>query len=170
MIANISCFSIGNCLFRAFSDQLYGDQSHSSEIRAKVVEYERTHEEDFKSFVDVQAGNGIRRNPKRKNAAPSASSSDAFGPTPDEIDEAWKNRLRRMAMDATFGDSLEIRAFAAEFKVDVRVYCMPKSAYFIHCGESLAEGEERQVIHIALNVSLFCPATLRFFNADNHIE
>jgi OTU domain-containing protein 3 len=112
----------------------------------------KDHPDDFKPFVNVVPGGGTRRNPKRKNTA--APVLDAFGPTPAQIDQAWEQYLVRMARDAEYGDNLEIRAFAAAYQVDVRVYRLPKMAYFILCGEELAESESRQIVHIALNVSL----------------
>ena len=41
----------GNCLFRAFSDQLYGEDARHAEIRADVVDYMRAHREDFEPFL-----------------------------------------------------------------------------------------------------------------------
>ena len=41
----------GNCLFRALSDQLYGQDAHHAEIRADVVNYMRNHREDFEPFL-----------------------------------------------------------------------------------------------------------------------
>ena len=41
----------GNCLFRAFSDQLYGEDARHAEIRADVVGYMRAHREDFEPFL-----------------------------------------------------------------------------------------------------------------------
>ncbi|BFZ62553.1 2-oxoglutarate dehydrogenase E1 component [Saitoella coloradoensis] len=41
----------GNCLFRALSDQFYGEVSRYAEIREKCVEYMKANEDDFKCFV-----------------------------------------------------------------------------------------------------------------------
>lgn len=41
----------GNCLFRAFSDQLYGDESHYAKIRSQALSYIKTHRERFEAFV-----------------------------------------------------------------------------------------------------------------------
>jgi hypothetical protein len=45
--------SDGSCLFRAVSDQLYGDQhSHHEELRAKCVAYMRAHPASFAPFIE----------------------------------------------------------------------------------------------------------------------
>ena len=41
----------GNCLFRAFSDQLYGEDARHAEIRSDVVDYMRSNREDFEPFL-----------------------------------------------------------------------------------------------------------------------
>ena len=41
----------GNCLFRALSDQLYGEDARHAEIRADVVDYMRRNREDFEPFL-----------------------------------------------------------------------------------------------------------------------
>lgn len=41
----------GNCLFRALSDQLFGDESHHSEIRQNIVNYVEEHGDHFAAFV-----------------------------------------------------------------------------------------------------------------------
>ncbi|GAO49532.1 cysteine proteinase [Saitoella complicata NRRL Y-17804] len=53
----------GNCLFRALSDQCYGEVSHYAEIREKCVEYMKAYEDDFKCFVgeDEEWDHYVRR-------------------------------------------------------------------------------------------------------------
>ena len=41
----------GNCLFRALSDQLYGEDARHAEIRADVVDYMRRNRGDFEPFL-----------------------------------------------------------------------------------------------------------------------
>lgn len=41
----------GNCLFRAFSDQIHGDQSLHKELRKKVTEFMKEQRDDFEPFV-----------------------------------------------------------------------------------------------------------------------
>merc|ERR1712150_360959 len=42
----------GNCLFRALADQLYGSPDRYKRLRQEVVQYMRTHREDFEPFHD----------------------------------------------------------------------------------------------------------------------
>jgi hypothetical protein len=44
--------SDGSCMFRAVSDQLYGDEDHHMEIRRRCVKYMVDHRDDFAPFVD----------------------------------------------------------------------------------------------------------------------
>lgn len=62
-----------------------------------------------------------------------------------------------MAQKGTFGDNLEIQAFAREFGVDVKIY-QREHAYVISAdygagAARIAAGEERKVVHIAYHVS-----------------
>ena len=41
----------GNCLFRAFSDQLYGHEDYNQAIRELCMDYLETEKEFFKNFV-----------------------------------------------------------------------------------------------------------------------
>lgn len=41
----------GNCLFRALSDQLYGEDARHAKIRTDVVDYIRSNREDFEPFL-----------------------------------------------------------------------------------------------------------------------
>jgi OTU-like cysteine protease len=42
----------GSCMFRAVSDQLYGDETHHYELRKRCVKYMVDHSADFAPFVD----------------------------------------------------------------------------------------------------------------------
>jgi hypothetical protein len=41
----------GNCLFRALSDQLYGEQNRHPEIRKLTCDYLETHKQDMEFWV-----------------------------------------------------------------------------------------------------------------------
>ncbi|CAN6637582.1 hypothetical protein TRVA0_016S01728 [Trichomonascus vanleenenianus] len=82
----------GNCLFRAMSDQLYGEPSRHRQVRREVVEYMRENSELFKTFL-----------------------GDYYG-------ETWTAYLRRMARDGVYGDNPEIVAFARRFRARVYIY------------------------------------------------
>ncbi|CAI5736842.1 unnamed protein product [Peronospora destructor] len=42
----------GNCLFRALSDQLFGDQQQHEQVREKIVNYLEQHRNDFEPFME----------------------------------------------------------------------------------------------------------------------
>ena len=79
---------IGNCLFNALSDQIYGDQSSHAAIRTQVICYMRDHAAYYKQFIDVNPGGGTRRNPKRKNAGAFNSPANIATPTEADPDRA----------------------------------------------------------------------------------
>lgn len=112
----------GNCLFHALSDQLYGDQSRHAELRADTVEFMRAHPEQFKDFVVVNPGGGIRRNPKRKNAAASRDTFDPTPPTEADINTAFDLSLDLMARGGTYGDNAEVIAFSQRYNVNICIW------------------------------------------------
>ncbi|KAL2066127.1 hypothetical protein VTL71DRAFT_2198 [Oculimacula yallundae] len=106
----------GNCLFRAFSDQMYGHQEEHLIIRAKVVKYMEDHPEDFMAFIPEDAG--LRRNEKRgatKNKIDKWMDEDAFR-------RNLENHLSKMAEPGNFADEAEICAFVKAFGMNVSVY------------------------------------------------
>ena len=42
----------GNCLFRAFSSHLYGNQKHFNDVRVTLMEYLTNNQEEYKHFCD----------------------------------------------------------------------------------------------------------------------
>ncbi|MCJ1477666.1 hypothetical protein MMC13_006339 [Lambiella insularis] len=111
----------GDCLFMALSDQLYGDESHHLEIRARVVQYMRDHAPAFKLFTAVNLGGGTRRNPRRK-AATYSTAFDSRAPTNEEVDLQYRHNIEEMAKPGTYADHLEIQAFSAAYGIMVRIY------------------------------------------------
>ncbi|KAL8771608.1 MAG: hypothetical protein Q9209_003051 [Squamulea sp. 1 TL-2023] len=112
----------GNCLFHALSDQLYGDQSQHGEVREATIQYMRANGDYYKSFVEVHAGGGTRRNPKRKNAGAFASKFNNQAASPAELDAAFEGHLSRMAKGGTYGDNMEVVAFSKAYNVDLIIY------------------------------------------------
>lgn len=83
----------GNCLFRALSDQLYGDKgAMHPRIRSQVVEYMKQNSAYFSMFLGSEFG------------------------------ESWEQYLSRMARDGVYGDNAEIVAFANCYGVNVVIY------------------------------------------------
>ncbi|MCJ1318969.1 hypothetical protein MMC15_004301 [Xylographa vitiligo] len=110
----------GDCLFRALSDQLYGNESHHHAIRARVVQHMRENANIYRNFTAVDAGGAIRRNSRRSTASYGTVNSDM--PSDEEIDQRFHDNLNVMAKPGTYGDHLEIQAFCEAYEVDVKIY------------------------------------------------
>lgn len=89
--------------------------------------------------------------------------------------ETWANYVRRMALNGTFGDNLEIVAFARQFNCDVQIF-QPDFIYVIEAAHDsseprkpldLAPKDPPKVVHIAYvrPMSLFSFVTLVSFVA-----
>ena len=90
----------------------------------------RDHKDNYTPFLDVLPGGATRRNPKRKNAASFSSCFHSEMPTPEDIDRAFEDRLRRMGQGGTYGDNFEIVAFTCAYSVDVMVFQANERLYF----------------------------------------
>lgn len=107
----------------------------------------RAESDYFKNFLEVHPGGGSRRNPKRKNAGSFSTKTDAGGASAAEVDAAFQGHLSRMAKGGTYGDNMELVAFAKTFNVDVTIY-KREFAYQVYA----ERGPARQ-LHIAYHVS-----------------
>lgn len=103
--------------------------------------------------MDVKPGGGIRRNPKRKNTGAYSSPAAYAGPTNEEVSQAFDTHILRMQKGGTWGDNMEIVAFAAAFNIDVRIY-MAEYSYMI---PGQGDEAERKIAHIAYHVRGFVP-------------
>ena len=108
----------------------------------------REHASYYKQFIDVHPGGGVRRNPKRKNAGAYSTSTNYTPPTAEEIERVFESHLQQMARGGTYGDNMEISAFSAAYKVDVKIY-QRDFAYMISTSD---DSIERQITHIAYHV------------------
>ncbi|KAK0266142.1 hypothetical protein LTR91_005016 [Friedmanniomyces endolithicus] len=135
----------GNCLFNALSDQLYGNQNEHAAIRSRVINYMRDNAAYYKQFIDVHPGGGIRRNPKRKNAGSYSSPANAAPPSEADIDRVFESHLLSMARGGTYGDNMEITAFASAYDVDVKIY-QRDFAYMVTAG---GDESQKSTAHIA---------------------
>lgn len=135
----------GNCLFNALSDQLYGHQQAHWEIRERTVEYMRDHASEFKAFISVNPGGGVRRNPKRKNVGAYSTPYSQQAPTEEQIDETFNRHLDTMAKGGTWGDNVEVQAFARAYNVTVKIYHRD-FAYYV---TPFHDEQKRIIVHIA---------------------
>jgi OTU domain-containing protein 3 len=152
-------FYLGNCLFNALSDQIYGNQARHAEIRMGVIRYMRENPEKFKPFLTV--GGGQRRNPKRKNAGAFSSRFAFTVATEEETNAAYEAHLTQMAQGGTWGDNIEIIAFSYAYNTDVKIY-KASHAYYVRVS---AENNVRPVAHIAYHVSVSFPCFEASFKA-----
>lgn len=149
IITNRSCSSLGNCLFSALSDQIYGHQDKHSEIRQTVVQFMRDNRSQFIKFVPVHE---YRRNPKRKNTAAPSSSIGARAATEDEQNSAYDTYLASMARGGTYGGHLEIQAFSTSYNTDVKIYHFD---WVSHVRALADDGAvKRPVAHVAYHVRI----------------
>ncbi|EWC47912.1 hypothetical protein DRE_02794 [Drechslerella stenobrocha 248] len=130
----------GECLFRSFSDQLYGNQAKAHEIRQRTTSYMREHADFFKLFLSVP--------PTRRK-----KSANAATPSQDAVDRAFTDHVNRMERSGVYGDNLEIVAFARCYAVNVKIY-QREFAYQISCddGDGQSTGTTTttpQLLHIA---------------------
>lgn len=113
-----------------------------------MIEYMRENAVYFKQFMEVHPGGGQRRNPKRKNAGVYSTRPTFTPPSQEEIDRVFETHLGSMARGGTYGDNMEISAFAAVYKVDVKIYQVD-FAFMIPAPE---DGTVHPVAHIAYHV------------------
>jgi len=104
----------------------------------------------YKQFIEVNVGGGTRRNPKRKTAGSFTTSNLASMPSPEDVDRVFDSHLLRMAQGGTYGDNMEIVAFSAAFKVDVKIWQRDYAFMVSGPGEDSNQG----VCHIAYHVSM----------------
>ena len=148
---------LGNCLFAALSDQLYGDESHHMEIRARVVEFMRLNGAYFKPFLPVNVGGGERRNSRRSTAGRYAATYDLHEPTEAEINQQYELKLQNLAQPNEYGDHLAILAFSGQYGVTVKVHqaktaCEEVSAAGLALEGATEAASDPLVAHIAYHV------------------
>lgn len=109
----------------------------------------RDNGDEYKYFLVVHPGGGTRRNPKRKNAGSFSTKSNAEQQvSASDVDAVFEGHLARMAKGGSYGDNMELVAFAKAFRVDVTIY---KSEWAYHIK---AEGDSSGLpnLHIAYHV------------------
>lgn len=110
----------------------------------------RDHADHYKQFIEVCPGGGTRRNPKRKNAGAFSSPINAAAPSTADIQRVFDTYLQRMAQGGTYGDNMEIAAFARVFEADVMIW--QRDLNYIIPGPT--DKSSKPLCHIAYHV---CP-------------
>lgn len=146
---------VGNCLYYALSDQLYGDFHHADHIRTRLADHIFVNREYFMSFI--AAAGGERRAPRRAAAeaarntyCSSSSASPAPPPSVKDKERSFDSKVAESRKNGVWGGAEEIQAFCQSFKKDVNVY----TEYGIQNFRDVhAPGdEERETMHIAFHV------------------
>lgn len=148
-MANTRCSVIGNCLFNALSDQMYGHEGENLAIRARVIQEMRSDPENYKGFLAVDPRGPGRRNPKRKNKG-GASAALQESPSDEQIEATWQDHLHRMSQSGCYGDNAEIVAFTKAYNVDVLLFSYNSVTYNIKASSEVAN---RPKLYVALHVS-----------------
>ncbi|RDW80618.1 hypothetical protein BP5796_05316 [Coleophoma crateriformis] len=132
----------GNCLFRAFSSQLFDTDEKHGEIRAAVVQFMKENPADFKWFA--AAAGDLRRAPKRKNRR--SGPVEKTEVTEAEVDEAYEKYLSKMAKNREWGGNQELLAFAKSYNTTVRLYQLGQPHQDYSAPES--SREKVRIVHI----------------------
>lgn len=145
---------LGNCLYYALSDQVYGDFTHGEEIRTRLADHMSENKEYFMSFI--AASGGERRAPRRAaslavrySSCPSLPST-ANRPSAKDHEQSFDTKVAYSRKSGVWGGAEEIQAFCQSFKLDVNVYTMYGVQRFRDV--NAPEGEERATVHIAFHV------------------
>lgn len=147
--------AIGNCLYYALSDQLYGDFTHADAIRMRLADHISANKEYFMSFISAEGE--LRRAPRRAAASAakySSCSSSSVSPTPPlvkEKEQSFDSKVAESRRNGVWGGAEEIQAFCQSFVADVNVY----TTYGVQSFRDVnaPPGDKRQVLHVAFHVS-----------------
>ena len=112
------------------------------------------HPDEFKQFVAVTDGGGLRRNPKRKTAGSLQSRPDTMArPTEEQMAKAFEQRVKMMAQGGAYGDNLEIVAFSQAFNVDINVYSEEARVWYVLQTKNRADHQKYPTLYIVHHVS-----------------
>lgn len=146
---------LGNCLYYALSDQLYGDFTHADHIRRQLADHISANPEYFMNFI--AAAGGERRAPRRAAAeaarttyCSSSSASPVPQPSIKDTQRSFDSRVAESRKNGVWGGAEEIQAFCQSFRKDVKVYTMYGIQSFrdVHAHNE----EKRETVHIAFHV------------------
>jgi OTU domain-containing protein 3 len=144
---------VGNCLFNALSDQLYGHQEMHEVLRVSTIEHMKDNADFYRQYM---ACNNVRRNPKRKTAAALRSRFDNTSFTESELQKQFEDHVEKMGQPGEWADNMEVSAFASAMNVHVRLwqadYTYLISPRFSCSRENSDDVDDRQILHIAYHV------------------
>lgn len=116
----------------------------------RSIDHMRQHKNYFAQFVDVLPGGATRRQPKRKSAKGYSTPSDSSLPSPEDVEKAIEQHITRMAQGGTYGDNMEIVAFARAYNVNVMIW-QQNHRYQVDASSDPARSNA--TLHIAYHVS-----------------
>jgi OTU domain-containing protein 3 len=149
----------GNCLFNALSDQLYGHQEMHEVLRTATIEHMRENAEFYRQYMVV---NSVRRNPKRKSAAATATRIDTGYYTEEQLQQQFEEHVEKMGQPGEWADNMEVSAFASALNVHVRLwqadytYLFSPRIYYDSGNDSNAV-DDLKTLHVAYHVSTQVP-------------
>lgn len=155
---------LGNCLFNALSDQLYGDQEMHEVLRAATIEHMRDNSDFYRQYMAV---NNVRRNPKRRSARGQAKLIDTDSYSEEQLQQQFEAHVEKMGQPGEWADNLEVSAFASALNVHVRLwqadysYLFSPRSLYTSSDDAAAAADDRQTLHIAYHVSLRASPTTR---------
>ena len=137
--------SDGNCLFRALSDQLYGDygRKYYTEVREDVCNYLEEHEDEFKFFVVLD---------------------DDSDRDEEEGSTSYAEYIKKMRSDSEWGGNPELVAAARAFGRNITVL----SAVGLMKIESNLPSDEKQKEHRVAKTKNEPPLLVSYHENDHY--
>jgi hypothetical protein len=111
----------------------------------------RTSSHEFKEFININIGDGYRRNSPR--AGHSSNVKDK-SPSPDDIERNWENYLERMSKDGVYGDNLTLKAFVMAYGVDLQVFTKDGDYKINFENDKVAEKNVMIAYHVSTSLEL----------------
>ena len=146
--------NIGNCLYYALSDQLYGDFTHADEIRFRLADHIAANKDYFMSFISAEGE--LRRAPRRaaasaaKYSSCSSSSASPAPPSTKDKEQSFDSKVAESRKNGVWGGAEELQAFCQSYVADVNVYTTYGVQRFRDV--NAPSDEERQIVHVAFHV------------------
>lgn len=148
---------VGNCLFRALSDQLYGNFNEHAKVRRIVVAYLRAHPDDIKPFMNVDF---VERNSPRRSRARRTSPVDNEAASEEALEKVFQEHCNEMSLDGKWGTQFELNAASNAFGINISVW-QSDATVVSHTADSGVRVKRH--LHIAFDVSFQSPTANRLF-------